>query len=148
MESNWYIRLAILEDSVGLKRCMELAYAGYQKRMGGVPLPPMNVDYVSEIRNYPVWVVEFENRVVGGLIMVFENSRATIANIAVDPGFQGQGVGGKLMQFAELKARENNFTELHLATHVLLEENVSLYQHLGWKEISSDETRIFMKKTI
>jgi len=38
--------------------------------------------------------------------MVFENDQASIANIAVDPGFQGQGIGGALMKFAESKAKE------------------------------------------
>ena len=127
---------------------MASAYAVYEERMGGVRLPPMDVDYLSEIENYPTWVVESEGRVLGGLIMGFENDQASIANIAVDPGFQGQGIGGALMKFAEAKAIENGFAELQLATHALLNENVSLYQHLGWKETGRDESRIFMTKGI
>ena len=80
--------------------------------------------------------------------MVFENDQASIANIAVAPNFQGQGVGGGLMKFAESKARENGFSELRLATHLLLNENISLYRHLGWEVTDRDETRVFMKKKI
>jgi GNAT superfamily N-acetyltransferase len=127
---------------------MTSAYAIYEQRMGGVSLPPMNVDYLHEIRHYPTWVVESAGRVLGGLIMVFDNAQASIANIAVDPGFQGQGIGGTLMKFAESKAVENGFSELRLATHPLLSENISLYQHLGWKETGRDESRIFMQKKI
>ena len=116
--------------------------------VGGVILPPMDVDYLSEINNYPTWVVESDGSVLGGLILIFENDQVSIANIAVDPRFQGQGIGGALMRFAELKAKENSFSELHLATHVLLTENISLYQHLGWKETGRDESRIFMTKRI
>ena len=148
MELMRHIREATIEDSDSLKNCMESAYRPYQERMGGVRLPPMNIDYSSEIESYPTWVVESEGSILGGLIMVFENGQASIANVAVDPTFQGQGIGGDLMDFAESRARENNFIELRLATHVLLEENISLYRHLGWEETGRDETRVFMKKKL
>jgi GNAT superfamily N-acetyltransferase len=148
MDLAWHIRKAVPDDSASLKNCMASAYAVYEERMGGVRLPPMDVDYLSEIENYPTWVVESEGRVLGGLIMVFENDQASIANVAVDSGFQGQGIGGALMKFAESKAKENGFAELQLATHALLNENVSLYQHLGWKETGRDESRTFMTKRV
>ena len=148
MQINWYIREAIPEDSSRLKSCMESAYATYQERMGGDRLPPMDVDYLSEIKNYPTWVVEAEGSILGGLIMLFENNAASIANIAVNPKFQGQGIGGELLRFAESKARENNLSEMRLATHALLEENISLYRYLGWEETGRDENRVFMKKEI
>jgi N-acetylglutamate synthase-like GNAT family acetyltransferase len=108
----------------------------------------MDVDYSLEIENYPVWVVESKGNILGGLVMTFEKNRASIANIAVDPDSQGQGMGGALMNFAESKARENGFSELHLATHVLLAENISLYRHLGWQETARGGSRILMKKVI
>lgn len=116
--------------------------------MGGVRLPPMDVDYLSEIRNYPTWVVESEGRILGGLILVFEEDHASIANIAVDPKFQGHGIGGELIALAESKARESNYTELRLTTHVLLDESISLYRHLGWEETGRNEFKVFMKKEI
>lgn len=148
MSLAWQIRAATLEDADGLAYCMESAYEPYQDRMGAVRLPPMDVDYSSEIENYPTWVVESEAGILGGLIMTFEAGNASIANIAVNPRFQGQGIGGGLMKFAETKAREKNFSELHLTTHVLLNENLTLYRHLGWEEIDRDNTRVFMKKDI
>ena len=70
------------------------------------------------------------------------------ANIAVDPDFQGQGVGGGLMKFAETVAKEKAYPELRLATHILLTENISLYEHLGWSVIERDEVRVYLKKEI
>ena len=144
----WQIRQARAEDADGLRHCMESAYATYRERMGGVRLPPMDADYSSEIANYPTWVAEANGNILGGLIMSFENNRASIANIAVDPECQGQGIGGALMRFAESKTRENDFSELHLTTHVLLHENIALYRHLGWQEIERDKTRVCMRKTL
>ena len=144
----WHIRAATQKDSDQLKACMESAYVGYQQQLGGVRLPPMDADYSAEIENYPTWVVESEGNIIGGLTMVFERNYASIANIAIDPKFQGHGIGGGLMKFAEAKARAAKLTELQLATHVLLVDNIALYQHLGWQETARDETRVFMKKVL
>ena len=127
---------------------MESAYIQYQDRMDGVRLPPMDVEYASEIKNYPTWVVESGGELCGALIMSFDSGQASIANIAVDPEWQGQGIGGALLRFAESTAKEKNFAELHLTTHVLLHENVSLYRHLNWQETGRNETQVFMKKEI
>ena len=127
---------------------MESAYAAYLKRMEGTRLPPMDVDYSSEIENYPCWVVESAGETLGGLVMTFTADRAQIANIAVAPLAQGQGIGGKLMKFAEAQARKRGFSQIHLATHVLLIENISLYRHLGWEESGKDLDKVTMKKKI
>ena len=108
----------------------------------------MDADYLSEIQNYATWVVESDQKIVAGLIMTFELEWATIANIAVDPQFQGLGIGGALMNFAEARARDKGFTELHLATHALLTENIALYVHLGWQEFDRTDSRVLMRKAI
>ena len=64
------------------------------------------------------------------------------------PDFQGQGLGSGLMEFADATAAENGYLELRLATHVLLQENVALYLHLGWIEIGRDDVRVRMLKKL
>lgn len=108
----------------------------------------MDLDYSSEIGNYPTWVAVCGSAIVGGLTMVFGDEHASIANIAVSPEFQGQGVGKALIELAEREAREKSYSELHLATHVLLKENISLYKYFGWKETSRKKARIRMKKEL
>ena len=148
MTQSWHIRPATPQDADALGACMESAYAAYRDRLGGVRLPPMDADYAAEIDHYPTWVVESTGAICGGLVMAFEAHRAAIANIAVAPKWQGQGIGGALMRHAESTARAYGFTELQLATHVLLRENLALYRHLGWVETRCDETRVFMKKRL
>jgi N-acetylglutamate synthase-like GNAT family acetyltransferase len=148
LSDNPSIRKATVEDATHLKACMESAYAAYQERMGGVRLPPMDVDYSSEIANYPCWIVESADEILGGLIMSFATDRAQIANIAVTPQAQGQGIGGRLMKFAESEARKRGFFALHLATHALLSENISWYRHLGWEQSGKEENRVTMQKEI
>lgn len=142
------IRQAIIEDAAGLGNCMTSAYSTYQERMGGLRLPPQDVDYASEISNYPCWVVESDSKIVGGLIMELDSDRALIANIAVAPDAQGRGIGGKLMQFAESEATARGFSALHLTTQVLLVENLALYRHLGWQETGRDASKVYMRKQL
>ena len=49
---------------------------------------------------------------------------------------------------AEAEAKQRGYQELRLATHVALEDNVALYQHLGWIESGRDETRVYMTKAV
>lgn len=146
MDLTWQMREATLKDADGLQNCMESAYSLYLERMGGVRLPPMEVDYLDEILKYPCWVVDAEGLILGGLIMDFKNEKATLANIAVNPKFQGQGIGGELMRFAEAQAKDKKYSDLHLATHILLEENIALYRYLGWQETGRDDNKVFMTK--
>ncbi|WP_432666710.1 GNAT family N-acetyltransferase [Wukongibacter baidiensis] len=145
---KWNIRKAIIDDARNLKSCMDMAYSKYLDRLGGKRLPPMDVDYEEEIASYPVWVAESDKEIVGGLILTFEDDYTTISNVAVRPDFQGKGLGRGLMDFAESEAKSRGYSEIRLATHVLLTENISFYLKLGWIEIGRDDIRVYMKKNI
>ena len=148
MKKQWQIRPATVDDASGLQQCMKLAYAGYQERMEGRQLPPMELDYRAEISEYPTWVAEYNDNIVGGLTMIFKPDDATIANVAVHPDFQGQGLGKALMNFSDAQAKQRNYSQSRLATHILLSENVSLYRYLGWVEYDRDDVRVYMRKNL
>ena len=148
MKKQWQIRSANVDDAQDLKQIMVAAYVGYEQRVSGMRLPPMDLDYHAEITDYSTWVAESDGHIVGGLTMIFETEYASIANIAVHPEFQGQGLGKGLMTFADHQAKQKNLTQIRLATHVLLKENQSLYLHLGWSEYDRDNVRVYFKKYI
>ena len=145
---NWTLRKASVSDAEALSECMHAAYVTYSARLMGKTLPPMTVNYEDEIRTYPVWVAESDGSLVGGLILMPEKNYMTLANVAVHPQFQGKGLGRDLMALAEAEAKHQGYSELRLATHVVLTENISLYAHLGWSETSRDECRTYMRKRL
>lgn len=147
-KKSWSIRKARADDAEALAACMDAAYRPYMERLGDAPLPPMTVDYHEEIASYPVWVVEADATVVGGLVLMPEGDGMTVANVAVHPNFQGHGLGRSLMSFADEEAQRQGYTAMHLATHVLLTENIAFYEHLGWSETSRDDSRVYMKKML
>jgi ribosomal protein S18 acetylase RimI-like enzyme len=148
MASASPIRRAQVSDAEALGACMAAAYATYQARLGGERLPPMDANYREEIENYPCWVVEIDGQLVAGLVMTLDRERASIANIAVDPQYQGLGIGAGLMRFAEARARQAGHREIYLATHALLTENLSLYRHLGYRETRRSGNRVFMARRL
>lgn len=145
---SWTIRIADPDDAEGLERCMHKAYSIYKERMGNLSLPPLEIDYADEITKYPTWVAESGGEIVGGLTMLFKDSLATLSNIAVDSDFQGHGLGRGLMAFAENEAKNRGFSKLNLTTHILLTENLEIYEHLGWKEVNRQRMRIFFEKDL
>lgn len=126
---------------------MHAAYQTYSDRIDITHLPPMNIDYVEEIRTSEVWIAVSEETLAGAMILVADADQFLIANIAVHPEFQGNGLGRRLIDFAQSQASQRAYTEMHLATHPLLIENISLYTHLGWIEYARDRSHIRMKKS-
>jgi GNAT superfamily N-acetyltransferase len=142
------IRKAQPSDANGLQECMALAYSIYTERMQGKALPPMDIDYSQEIEQYPTWVIECDGVIAGGIILVLDSSSLSIANISVHPDYQGRGFGSKLLNFAQTIAKKHNYSQMRLATHVLLVENIALYTHLGWSEYDRDDIRVYMSKGV
>lgn len=145
---NWNIRKADLADADALQKCMHSAYIKYSDRIDTKALPPMTVNYKNEISSFPVWVVEFNNQIIAGLVLVFEDEYASLANIAINPDFQGKGLGKFLLNFAEQEASNNGYSEIQLATHILFTENVLFYTKQGWTLVDQDETKVYMKKRL
>jgi ribosomal protein S18 acetylase RimI-like enzyme len=58
-----------------------------------------------------------------------------IENIAVRPEYQRQGLGRRLMQFAEQQAREQGLNELRLYVSDLMPENLAFYDGLGFEVV-------------
>lgn len=86
--------------------------------------------------------------IVGGLILVLKDEFAMLANIAVDPDCAGKGIGRGLIEHAEIQCRHLQKGELRLSTHVAMPENVSLYEHLGWKETGRSGNKVHMAKLL
>jgi len=60
-----------------------------------------------------------------------------ILAIAVDPSYQGKGVGVQLMERFEEVAREHHFTCMHLNVSVNNTQAIRFYEKLGWTRSGS-----------
>jgi ribosomal protein S18 acetylase RimI-like enzyme len=97
------IRAAQVGDVPALEDIVERAYSVYVERIARRP-GPMDDDYGLLVRSAEadVFVAESIDRALRGLIVLeVASDHVLIANVAVDPDFQGKGIGRALLAYAE-----------------------------------------------
>ncbi len=144
--ADWTIRRAEQKDATALTRCIDAAYSDYALRLTG--LPAVSEGIADDIQNHLVLVAEHDQSIIGGLILIPNDTFMLLANIAVDPPFSGLGLGRRLMEHAESESRRMGLGELRLSTHVDMPENISLYSHFGWQETGRTGNKVHMTKIL
>ena len=144
--TNFVLRRAQAQDSRALTECIDAAYSIYASRVTDLPAVSEGVPHAIE--NHRVWVVEIENNIVGGIILIPHDDFMILENVAVDPQSTGLGLGKALMERAEADCSELGLNELRLSTHEDIPENVQLYVHLGWRETGRSGNKVHMSKTL
>lgn len=146
MKQNPILRPAQAADANGLKACIDAAYAQYANRI--LDLPPVSEGCAEDIANNSVWVATHSDMVIAGVVLVAAERFMKLANLAVHPDHSGQGLGRKLIELAEREAKQLGFNEMRLNTHVDMPDNVRLYQHMGWIEVSRNGNTVSMTKNL
>jgi GNAT superfamily N-acetyltransferase len=146
------IRPAASADIAAIESIVQRAYGGYVDEIGVRPVP-LDADYGAAVRDGTVFVAEAGGEALAGLVvLVLEPAHLLIENVAVDPGWQGGGVGRALLAWAEEYARENGRAAVRLYTHRLMERNQRLYAALGYERVpppAGDRTpRVFLVKRL
>jgi len=84
---------------------------------------------------YSCWVMEQGAQLIGYGILSAGGGEAHILNIAIDPGFQGKGLGRRLMEFLLQTARHHRadtaFLEVRPSNRVALH----LYDTMGFNQV-------------
>jgi GNAT superfamily N-acetyltransferase len=128
-----FIRGASAHDVERLQSIARAAYGKYVARIGRKPAP-MLADFDAEIAANHVAVVEVAELAAGYIIAWPERDCYFIDNIAIDPAWQGQGLGRRLLDYAVLKAKQLRLPAIRLYTNVAMTENLTMYAHLGFSE--------------
>jgi GNAT superfamily N-acetyltransferase len=144
-------RLAIEEDLSAVEAIVRAAYSRYVPRIGREPAPMLD-DYVALIRERRVHVLDWSGRVRGVVVLIPEADTMLLDNVAVAPDAQGQGLGRKLLAFAEQAAWDAGYGSIRLYTNEVMTENIALYSRLGYCETHRGEEnglrRIYMTKVL
>jgi GNAT superfamily N-acetyltransferase len=145
------IRPARATDLTAIEAIVERAYGVYVERIGMRP-GPMDDDHAEQVRRGLMFVDEEGGEVAGLIVLVETGGGLLIENIAVDPVRQGQGIGRRLLEFAEETALAAGIDTLTLYTHEKMSENLTLYAGLGYVETERRAergfSRVFMEKRL
>jgi ribosomal protein S18 acetylase RimI-like enzyme len=145
------LRSATAADVPRLTELVRGAYAHYVARLGGQPRP-MTDDYAEVVRSRSVTVAERAGVIVGLIVLVSDEQRFTVDNVAVDPAHQGTGVGRALLEHAEAEASRAGHDTLYLYTHERMIENIKLYKRIGYKQYAhrrhGGAGRVYLRKQL
>ena len=145
------MRRAQEADASAVRDLTRAAYAKWVPLIGREPMP-MVADYDAAVRNHLVDLFELEGKLAGMIEMILESDHLLIENIAVSPEFQGQGLGGKLMAYAEQVAAVSGFAIIKLYTNPQFIGNVPFYLAHGYcvdrEEPFKGGTTVYMSKKL
>ena len=91
-------------------------------------------DYAQLIERGVVFVAEVDGAIGGVIVMWPEPDHFYVDNIAVDPVFQGRGIGSLLLDFADEYALRSQRDEIHLYTNEGMTSNLDYYTRRGFVE--------------
>jgi ribosomal-protein-alanine N-acetyltransferase len=84
---------------------------------------------------YCCWVMELEDRVIGHGVMSVAAGEAHILNICVSPGFQGRGLGRKILQRLVSLARDHRVSTVFLEVRCSNRIAQLLYESENFQQI-------------
>jgi GNAT superfamily N-acetyltransferase len=124
-------------------------YGANRAVLGREPLPSL-ADYGEVFARAKCWVARDAGKNAGAVFLEVRDDDLLMWSVATVPS--RQGVGGRLMAFAEPRARELGREIIRLYTGQLLTDRIAWYSRLGylieWLEEMDDRLAVHMKRTI
>ena len=128
------LRLATPGDASAITALVAAAYGPYEPLIGRTPMP-MLVDYAEAIAHHPVWVLDAGDGTLAGVIELIEREdHLWVDNVAIDPAWQGRGLGRRLLRHAEAEARRLGLDSMGLLTNERYLSNIAMYERYGYRE--------------
>lgn len=119
-------------DVDAITRLVQAAYARWVPLIGRKPMP-MEADYAAAIRMHRIDLM-LDGLVLAGLIETTRRDNdLLVVNVAVDPAYQGRGLGKRLLAHAESLTRAAGLGLMRLYTNSRFTENIRLYAALGYR---------------
>ena len=145
------IRKATDADLDQVEACAVEAYTRYIERIGRKPAP-MVADFAASIEAGTLSVIELDGRVCGFVVFYGCNDYLHLENVAVDPRFQGLGLGRQLIDYVEQQARSGGYGSIQLYTNAKMTENLGLYPRLGYEQfdrrVENGFDRVYFSKAL
>ena len=97
-------------------------------------------------------VVRRDGAVVALLVMSVAADHVLVENVAVAESERGCGLGGRLLDLADERAREAGLGEVRLYTNAAMTENLAYYPRRGFREtgrrVDGGFSRVFFSRRV
>ena len=125
------LRTATATDLAAVEELVRAAYEPWVPVVGGRPAP-LDADYAALIWTGRVYLTGPDGAPDGLIVLVPEPDALLVENVAVTPRRHGQGIGRRLLAFAEAEAVRLGLPAVRLYTHERMARNIALYERLGY----------------
>ncbi|SES99614.1 GNAT family N-acetyltransferase [[Clostridium] polysaccharolyticum] len=99
------------------------------------------------MKQYDVYKILLNHEIIGGFLLdYFENNKARIEDFVIDPMFQGNGYGLRVVQMME-KAH-SDIKEWSLSTLYTSEDSQRFYERAGYIEEKRDAEEVWYRKVM
>ena len=132
------IRLAKTSEAKAVRECVDTAFSHWIDVIGRKPMA-MLTDYSPLIEQEKVYVAHINDELVGVLAMWLDHESLYIDTLAVNPSTQNQGIGQRLLKFAEAEAVKREQSKLSLCTNEKMQSYRDYYGRMGYKEVRFDK---------
>jgi len=126
------IRRATQADATAIRDLTRAAYAKWVPVIGREP-KPMTADYQKAVVNHLIDLLYADSDLAALIEIIPATGHLLVENLAVAPGYQGNGYGRKLMDRAEKLAASLGLSEIRLYTNKLFAANLRFYTRLGYR---------------
>ncbi len=147
------IRKAVESDVNEITQCVANAFKKYVPVINRKP-QPMLLDFKKVIKSDNVYVAIVDGNLSGVIVLSAKGGEGEmlLSLISVIEESQGEGIGGALITFAEGFAREMNKHTLWLFTNAAYENNLEVFNYLGFEEYNraTDQgyEKVFLRKEV
>lgn len=135
------------EDHDAVAALTQVAYRGYVSLLGREPTP-MAQNHKARIAQGEVFLAISADALCGVIVLENHGSETLIYSIVVAPEMQGQGVGQRLLRFAEARARAKGHVRMRLCTSDKMHRNVRIYLAFGYREVGREDLDLESSPTI
>jgi len=96
-----------------------------------------------------IFFAEIDSEIVGCYSLIkLKDSIYELGKMAVDPDYQGQKIGQKLMVHGISFAKSNNWKELLLYSNTILEPAIYIYKKFGFREVVMEKNTPYARSNI
>jgi GNAT superfamily N-acetyltransferase len=106
-------------------------------------------DIFSETRRNAFWVVETDDQIIGMFGIESRSEDSTeLRRMYLDRRHRGRGIAQRMLQCAEMRARELGFAKLILSTAEMQKAAIAFYRKSGYRLVRSERADTMSTKTV
>lgn len=105
-------------------------------------------DYIIKQGGY-IFFAEVQGSIAGCFSLIrMNNTVYELGKMAVDPAYQGRGIGKQMMQFAVDFGKSQNWSKIVLYSHTSLGPAIHIYRKYGFREVELEKDTPYERSDI